>query len=105
MTDLLPFRENNPSKHDLRAKAETFMAQHPEVYRLFERFALEAASRGRTFGAKALAERVRWETMLTWSPDDTGYRWNNNYTAYVARRLVEDHPRLESLMRFRRTRW
>ena len=91
-------------KENLRTKAEKWLTANPKVYPLFERFALEAFERGKPFGAKLLAERVRWECLIS-SRDDAGYKVNNNYTAYVARKLVEDHPKLGNVMRFRQTKY
>jgi hypothetical protein len=103
-SNLLPFEENNPHpKKDLRRAAEEFIASHPEVYELFRRFALQKLARGQRFGAKQLAERVRWEVSMSWEEDDRGFRLNNNHTSYIARKLVEEIPELEDLMTFRRT--
>lgn len=88
----------------MRDEAARWIAENPQVYRLFERFALEAAAQGRPFGAKLLAERVRWECVVVGRSDDL-YKLNNNHTAYVARRLVADHPELGPLLRFRKTRY
>jgi hypothetical protein len=104
--NVLPFEQNNPPpKKDLRRAAEEFIAENPRIYELFRRFALEMLNRHRPFGAKFLAERVRWEVMMHWEPDERGFKINNNHTAYIARRLVEEIPALEPLLRFRKTFW
>lgn len=92
-----------PQNGDLRAAAEAWLSANPRVYDLFVRFALEAAAAGKPFGAKLLAERVRWEVMVA-SRDAAGFKVNNNHVAYVARRLVRDHPHLRQWLRFRQTR-
>lgn len=103
---VLPFRENNPApKKDLRREAELFIGSQPKVYALFERFALQMLERGRSFGISLLTERVRWEVVMTWDPDDRGFKINNNHRAYIARRLIQDHPRLEALVQCRKTFW
>ena len=84
-------------------KADLWIDQNPHVYALFERFAMQMHARGRRFGVKALAERVRWECAVT-SVSDDGYKIANNHTAYVARRLIRDHPELASLIQTKRTR-
>lgn len=104
--NVLPFRENNPPpKKNLREEAERFIAEHPEVYALFEKFALAMAGRGKRFGIGQLTERVRWEVAMQWDKDDRGFRINNNHRAYIARQLIEDHPSLEGLIECRRTYW
>jgi hypothetical protein len=99
-----PARQNNPNGRDLRAEAATWVAANPQAYALFARFALEARAQGRRFGVKLLTERVRWECMVT-TRDGAGYKINNNYHAYIARKLLQDHPQLEGFLRFRRTRY
>jgi len=82
------------------------MTANPSVYALFSRFALQMADRHHRFGIGLLAERVRWECAITsTNEDDDPYKINNNYRAYIARQLISDHPGLEALMVFRRTRY
>jgi hypothetical protein len=84
-------------------EAEKFMAAQPQVMALFTKFALEMAATGNRFGAKLIAERVRWEVATTWAADERGFKLNNNHTAYIARALIEKHQSLEGLMTCRRT--
>lgn len=103
---VLPFRENNPPpKKDLRRAAEKWIDENPEGYALYVRFALQAASKGRRFGINALTERVRWEAMMEWNPDERGFKINNNHAPYIARKLIEDYPQLEPLIECRKTFW
>ncbi len=99
-----PAGENNPKGEDLRAKAADFIRNRPDVYALFERFALEKAKERRRFGAKQLAERVRWECKVE-SDGAEAFKICNDLIAYIARQLVADHPELLPLVRFRKTRW
>jgi len=91
-------------RNDLEAKYREWKATHLAVYELFLRFARERMDRGRRFGVKALAERVRWEVATTWAEDADGFRINNSYTAYLARDLLADEPALEALIQIRRIR-
>jgi len=100
-----PAGENNPRGKDLRESAERWIRDNPEAFALFERFALEALQHGRPFGAKLLAERVRWESTIVLGRDEDGYKISNNHTAYIARALADRHPELLRLMRFRQTRY
>lgn len=103
---VLPFRENNPPpKRDLRLVAERWIDENPAVYAIFEEFALQAARRGRRFGIGALTERVRWEVAMTWAEDERGFKINNNHRAYIARRLILDHPELADYIECRETFW
>ena len=67
-----------------------WVAKHPQAYKAFCKYALEAIQSGwRHFGAKAVAERVRWEAMLEKRDD---YKMNNNAVSYMARRFMQEHP-------------
>lgn len=88
----------------LRQQAADWIIANPQAFALFERFALAQAERRRSFGMKALAERVRWEVMTTWDSDADGYKLNNNLTAYIGRELVAKHPELAEYIEFRRCR-
>lgn len=82
------------------AAARAWMDENPEVVALFERFALELAGKGRRFGMKLLAERVRWECAFFYA--DSDFKINNNHVAYVARELIRRHPMLAELIETRR---
>lgn len=56
--------------------------ENQEAWRAFKLFATQALSKGKKIGAKAVAERCRWETEIVQCND---YRVNNNYVAYMAR--------------------
>lgn len=83
-----------------RQAAMRWMEEHPDGIALFETLALQAAEHRKKFGVKALAERVRWEYMITKSDDD--WRINNSYVSYIARELVRRHPSLAEHIEFRR---
>lgn len=85
-------------------RAQEWIAQHPQVFALFERFALQMAERGRRFGMKQLAERVRWEVLATWEKDAAGYRINNNIVAYLGRELMRRYPHLAEYIETRQIR-
>lgn len=88
------------SEVTLRQKAEHWMADNESVMALFVKFAEDRRSRGLHFGAKQLAERVRWETaQLFGSP-----KINNSFVAYIARELVRRDPRLADLLECRVTK-
>lgn len=100
-----PAEENNPDKRDLRKEAAIFIAENPAVYELFMKFAREMLEVYEHFGINLLTERVRWEVKRFWKKDERGFKINNNHSPYISRKLVEDEPRLEPLLRFRRTRY
>lgn len=87
---------------DLRRDANEWMARHPEAFRLFERFALQAVARQRRFAIKLLVERVRWEHHVE---RDEEFKINNNYPAYIIRRIIELHPEVDRYVERRRVRY
>lgn len=80
---------------EMREACRAFHKSHPEVWSLFCRFAMEKASRGfRHFGAKAVMERIRWETAGgATSPE---LKISNNHTAFYARRFNRLHPHISN---------
>jgi len=83
------------------AMAQAWMDENPEAYELFDRFAQQMATTRRKFGAKLVAERIRWECRLR---RDGEFKWNNNYTTYVAHKWAEHNPHLADLLEFRTRR-
>jgi len=81
---------------------EGFHGSHPEVYELFKRFAWELRNAGqKRIGAKAVWERLRYETQV--NPERySGFKLNNNFTSRYARRLIADDPSFRSLIEVRR---
>lgn len=81
-----------------------FHKAHPEVWTLFERFALDRAARGFAhYSADAVMHRVRWETS---GGDKTrgedGFKINDHHVAFYARRFMRLHPELPGFFRTRR---
>ena len=71
----------------------------PEIYALFERFALQAIDAGRArIGARMIAERMRWETSLRMDAD---IKINNNAVPALAREFVRRHPEHAGVFSFR----
>ena len=105
-SEFLPFeeeaRKNNPQNVDLYLATEQWVKKYPEVYEMFRRFTQEAMARGRSFGIGLIAERVRWECFFLY---DEEYKINNNYRAYIARRLLREFPKLSDFIKFRETNY
>lgn len=92
-----------PSRSELERAFLRFHAANPQVYRLFKKYALQAArARHRHFGSKMIFERMRWYTMI--ETTDADYKLNNNYTAYYARMFMADYPEHREFFRTRRVK-
>ena len=77
-----------------------FNANHPHIFDLFCRFALQVKERGKKIGAKAIAERMRWEIYFERAEWEE-YKINNNYISRYARLAVEKYPDLITVFNFR----
>ena len=65
--------------------------KNPHVYRLFERFTLEAIAKGhKTLSAWLIVNRIRWETTVVTRGDK--FKITNNHIAYYARLFHALHP-------------
>lgn len=80
-----------------------FDAEHPEVYRLFEKFADQARFSGiKRYSADAILHRIRWHCNI-----DCGRRgWNefkidNNFSSRYSRKLMTLRPDFEGFFALR----
>lgn len=85
----------------IRKRFEDFHLQHPNVYLLFEKFAVALIAKGhKKLGAKMIIERIRWE-YATNSKDDQGFKINNDFTAHYSRMFIRNHPQYKEYFEFR----
>ena len=91
-----------PARNGLEARYREWLHEHWPVFKLYERFALEACERRKQFSISLLTERIRWEVFMGIHKDADGYRINNNYRAYIARDLLQKYPQLYGLLETRR---
>ncbi|CAN0458279.1 unnamed protein product, partial [Phaeothamnion confervicola] len=73
-----------------------WVEQHPDIYALFRKFTLEAIAKGMKLGAKAVAERVRWETPAT---GEKPYKVANISVTYMALKFEKEHPQHEGFFK------
>jgi hypothetical protein len=77
-----------------------FHEAHPEVYAFFDRFTRQLLRAGYANGsAKAVCERLRWETMF--APYTGRVKLNNNYTSRYARLWEHNNPQHKGFFRQR----
>ena len=73
---------------------QRFMQYHednPQVYTIFKHMALKAINNGHTiYSAKTIMEVVRWHHDIQTRGEP--FKVNNNYTAYYARKFMDDFP-------------
>tara|TARA_R100001244_G_scaffold97018_2_gene72632 strand:- start:378 stop:674 length:297 start_codon:yes stop_codon:yes gene_type:complete len=79
---------------------ETYHLANPEVFRLFEKFALQIAARRKKYSAKAIFHRIRWEVAMTKNETEE-FKIDDGWISHYARLFVELHPRHVDLFEFR----
>lgn len=77
---------------------EKFDAEHPDVYRLFKMYSLQAAKYRRRYSAKSIFHRLRWDTMVQGGKD---YKIDDGWISHYARKFTQEYPEHESLFEFR----
>lgn len=82
-------------------KFNVYHAENPHVYALFLKYAREVKSKGYDrFSAKAIFERLRWHLNFETKSNDT-FKLNNSYTAYYARKAMDENKDLDSFFQLR----
>jgi hypothetical protein len=81
---------------------EQWILANPKAYRTLANKAMYLKSKHGRVGAKYLGEYARWELAL--DHRDMQFKWNNNFTPYLARRLERDFPLLKGAFEKRRAR-
>jgi hypothetical protein len=75
--------------------------ERPELYPMFERYALEMRSGGRThYGAQGIVERMRWDFSMKYP--DVDFKINNNFRTMLGRIVMHRHPELLGFFEKRR---
>jgi len=69
---------------------EKHCAEHPEIYDVFVRFALEAASKRPYFSAKSIFHRIRWYTQI--EDNSSEFKIDDGWISHYARKFMNDYP-------------
>lgn len=77
-----------------------WLKQHRKVWAEFEKKTLQAIASQKKFGAKAIAEVLRWESQIERREDDE-YAINNRYVSLLARLFAIKHPDHSNYFEFR----
>jgi hypothetical protein len=98
MSPLLPVEPT-----ELDKKAHAFLTEHSDVWSLFCRFAFELIGTGRDHGgAKAIAERLRWEVATSAHYAGNEFVINNTDVASFARIFAATFPPYSTFFRTRK---
>lgn len=89
-----------PAKTHLQKKFEIYDAENPHVYPMFIQYARQVLRSGHDkFSAKAIFERLRWH--FNFETEGDVFKLNNNYTAFYARKAMEDYPEFKDFFELR----
>jgi hypothetical protein len=103
MTVKLPQPEQSP-KPKLPERFEQFHRRNPSVLDTLIRLAREAKATGLThLSIKYIYEIARMDPSLV--TDGRPFKLTNSYTAFYARKIVDEAPDLASLFTLRPQRW
>ena len=82
-----------------KEKFEEYNNKHPDIYKLFKQFALQIAARKKSYSAKSIFHRVRWETDI----GDVGgdYKIDDGWISHYARKFAKEFPQYEEFFKFR----
>jgi hypothetical protein len=96
--DAPPDRRGTPAE-----RAAAWLERNPAVWELFVRFAGEAKDAGLSrFSADAILHRIRWFVAVQTRGDD--FKVNNDWAAYMARKLMAERPEFAGFFELRRSR-
>jgi len=87
---------------EMRLQVIDFHNKHPEVWDLFVRFSFEKIKCGfKNYSAKAIVERIRWESDVG-GDGVAQFKIGNNYPSFYARRFMRAYPQHEGFFRTRK---
>lgn len=89
-------------RSEIEAAFDRFHAEHPEVYAELVRIARRLREQGwERFGIKTVWEVCRYRSMVG-NVAGKGPKLNNNFTAYYARKIMDQEPDLADVFKTRR---
>lgn len=91
----------NSRWEEMRKQARDFHVAHPQVWRMFVKYAHQMADKGyQNYSAIAVMERIRWETDLG-NDGITKFKICNNHTSFYGRWYMKAYPQMEGFFRVR----
>ena len=81
---------------------ENFNLHHksnPEIYHMFEKYAIQASKYRGKYSAKIIFHIMRWNTMIEES--DSEYKIDDGWISHYARLFMENNPKLSGFFETR----
>lgn len=99
--DLMARAETRTRTDQLLDAFERFHAENPEIWRLFQRFALEAVYSGmKSYSARAIIHQIRWHVEVETRGGEL--KLNDHTTPYYSRLFHLAYPQYDGFFRNRR---
>ena len=78
---------------------EFYDKQNPHIWDLFVKYSFQAKNKGfKNYSSKSIFEIIRWHTKAS---GNDGFKINNNYTPFYARKIMKCYPEFEGFFRLR----
>jgi hypothetical protein len=78
---------------------DVYNKENPDIYSLFEKYAMEASKHRSKYSAKIIFHIIRWNTML--SGKDSEYKIDDGWISHYARLFMDKHPELNGFFETR----
>ena len=78
---------------------DKYNKENPEIYSMFEEYALKASKYRKKYSAKIIFHIMRWDTMI--GGYDTDYKIDDGWISHYSRLFMENHPDLNNFFELR----
>jgi hypothetical protein len=92
------------TEETIQERFEAWIERHPDIYAEFKRIATTLRGKRSRYGAKAIAEVIRYERIMSGKDDTEPFKINNIYTSRLARKLMEEDERFADFFETRELR-
>ena len=93
-TTLKTIEENNMNGKWTKENFEIHDKAHPEIYKNFCKYALQAAAVKARYSAKCIFHRVRWDSMFMDTMSE--FKVDDGWISHYARKFMEENPNLKN---------
>ena len=75
------------------------LVENPEIYKLFIKYALQAAAVRNNYSARGIFHQIRWHTMV--KEANSEFKVDNGWSYHYSRKFMEDYPEYKGFFRTR----
>ena len=81
-----------------------YMEKHPQIYRLFIKYAFQIAQKRKYYSAKAIFHRIRWESAVSGADEENEFKISDGCISHYARQFMKDYPQYRNFFKTRNRR-